>query len=323
MTHVRMITLTVALAALIWFAADQLDSGELSIEAEIRPAVPSGTPLAVRIADPPGGVVRLDLVGPNAAIGALRGRLLGNRLTVEWTVDPTMAPGTHELAVLRIVANDEALLPFAVQSARPSSIQVVVDRYLTRQIPIELNPGLFKLAGEARIDPPTAVVRALESQWDAYGDRPLELSIEKDLQGQPEGTILDFVVPLPAQLGGQPASIQPKSVRVAVTLTERKARKTLRPVAIKFAISADLTQRYAVELSDSGVGTIEVEVVGPADVVNPLEAQDILGVIEVKSEHAALAGKDLRAEPKFLLPEGVRLASTPPAVEFRLVPARP
>jgi len=323
MAQLRMLLLTAVLAGLIWFAADQLDSSEFTVEAEIRPVVPASAPLAVRIEEPAGGLVKLEIRGRNAALNSLRGEMAGNRLPIRWMAEETLSPGEHQLDVLHLVAGDKLLLPFSVLSAKPARLRAVVDRYVTQDVPIQVNPGLFRLAGEARIEPAAATVRMLESHWRNLGDRSLELAIEKLLQGQPEGRLLTFEVPLPAQLAGQPASIQPKSAHVSVTLSERNVRRTLAPVVIKFAMSVDMSARFGLELRDAGAGTTDIQVIGPAERVATLEPQDILGVIEVNSEDAAATDKFLLRTPHFLLPEGVRLGGEPEPVEFRLIPVAP
>jgi hypothetical protein len=148
---------------------------------------------------------------------------------------------------------------------------------------LTVNTGLYKLAGDAQIEPATATVRMLESDWHAADGSSVSLNIEPQLKDLPEGTLQHLEIPLPTELGGRPATFTPKSATVALTLLQRDMRKSLSPVVVKFAVSPDVANRYRIELRDEGEGTTEVEVVGQ-------------------------------------LPSGVRIANEPPFIEFRLVP---
>lgn len=320
MATVRMILLTAVLSCLIWVVADQLDTGKITVEAVIKPAVPSGSDLAVTIVEPSNAGVRLDIRGPNAALATLRADAPGARLTIRWDVDETMGVGEHTLSVASIAADDPVLRSLSVDSSKPAEIKANVDRYVTHVIRLGVNSGLYKLAGEAQIEPATVAVRMLESDWLAVGASSLSLNIEPQLKDLPEGTLETLEIPLPTELGGRPAAYTPRSATVALTLVQRDMRKSLSPVVVKFAVSPDVANRYRIELRDDAEGTTDVEVIGPAERVGPLRPQDIFGVIEVTREDAA-AGQFVRHRPEiYQLPAGVRIAGEPPFIEFRLVP---
>lgn len=318
MANLRMILLTAVLSCLIWVVADRLDTGQITVDAVIKPVVPAGSNLSVKVVEPSDARVRLEIRGPNATLSRLRGDLPGGRLSIRWEVDETTGVGEHTVDVASIAAKDQALRAFGVAAASPAAVIATVDHVVSRSVRLAVNTGLYKLTGDAQIEPATATVRMLESDWRAVDGSTVSLNIETQLKDLPEGTLLNLEVPLPVEIGGRPASFTPKRASVALTLLQREVRKSLSPVVVKFAISPE-TSRYRIELRDEGAATTEVEVIGPADRVEPLQPQDIYGVIEVTREDAAAGQFVLRAPEFFELPPGVRVASEPPLIEFRLI----
>lgn len=324
-TQLKLILTTCLLTSLVWVFADLADRREATISVQLRLVPELHSDLVAKFIDPESGRFSVRIRGTNRALQSMGASGTESPLIVDWPLpaDYPVGPGTHQ--VPRILTASPYFAGVVVTDAYPAQANILVDRYVLRELPIRVREGAYAFAAQPQIDPPSVTVRIRESAWKELSveARQLQLSLDNYLRRQPEGRLLSFEVALPTQLAGHPVTADPPAVDVNLTLQERTSERRIAPVVVKFAVASELWGSYRPELRDPSMERLEIVVVGSEDALAQLAAQDVLGIIDVTSDDVAPQGEFRFKTPVFILPPGIRLKGEPPQVEFMLRPVRP
>ena len=323
MQHIQLIASTVVLTLLIWVAADQSLTDSAEIHITVVPVIREGTAMLVDLADPDDGDLTVRVVGPRKRLDDL-GRFS----------DPIQLPidvaetGEHRIELRqRLAALREPFVGLTIDSVSPSTLRVIVDRYVNQSVPVELEQGSLGLEEVLRVEPATVTVRIRERHWREIAARSptfLIPSIEARLRGRPEGELIEEGVFLDSTLLGKPVDPTPNRVLVRGKLLRQLATESLPAVNVGFFFTRpQLFNDYMLDFPDPDIVlTQTITVRGPRDSLDRLLRGDprVVGIIMVTRDDIA-AGEEFRTVvPTFHLPPEVELVDRPAPVEFRLLP---
>ena len=322
MQHIQLIVSTVVLTLLIWVAADQSLTDSAEIHITVVPVIREGTAMLVDLAHPDDGDLTVRVVGPRKRLDDL-GRFS----------DPIPLPieasetGEHVVNLRRRLAElREPFVGLTIDSVTPSTLRVVVDRYVTQAVPVELEQGSLGLEEVLRVEPATVTVRIRERHWQEIAGRSPKFvipSIEARLRGRPEGERIEESVFLDSTLLGKPVDPEPNRVLVRGKLLRQLATVSLKAVNVGFfATRPQLWNDYRLDFPDPDIVlTQTITVRGPRDALDRLLRGDprVEGIIMVTGADTA-GGEEFRTVvPTFHLPPEVELVDRPAPVEFRLL----
>ena len=282
-----------------------------------------GTAKLVDLANPGDGDLTVRVVGPRKRLDDL------GRYTAPIPL-PIEVSETGEQSVDLRQRLTELREPFAgltIDSVTPSMLRVVVDRYMTQSVPVELEQGSLGLEEVLRVEPATVTVRIRERHWQeiaARGPKFLIPSIEARLRGRPEGELIEESVFLESTLLGKPVDPTPNPVLVRGKLLRQLATVSLKAVNVGFfATRPQLWNDYKLDFPDPDIVlTQTITVRGPRDVLDGLLRGDprVEGIIVVTGDDTAGSEEFRTVVPTFHLPPEVELVDRPAPVEFRLLP---
>lgn len=319
----KLILTSAVLAAMIWWFADQADRTEATIAVQARLLTDPDGEVVARFDGPTHLRLNVSVRGTNKAIRSLVASGSGGVVEIDWVVPPDAPLGQTTQETYSVMKAAPRFNGVTILSVHPRRATIIVDHYVTHELPLRIAEGASVFSGEPRLDPPAARVRILESNWARVpvDARRISLNLDDYLSGQPQGRLLNFDVAPPVLLAGQPITVEPETINVKLTLRERSAQRTIAPVVVKFAVAGDLWGNYLPELKDPSVQRLEITVVGPDEALDRISAKDILGIIDVTSDDVSPDREYRLKRPVFILPPGIRLKEEPPLVEFRLRPA--
>jgi len=321
--HVQLIASTAVLTLLIWVAADQSLTDSAEIHITVVPVAREGTSMLVDLADPDDADLTVRIVGPRKRLDDL-GRFSDPiRLPIE--VSET---GEHVVNLRQRLAElREPFVGLTIDSVSPSTLRVVVDRYVTQSVPVELEQGSLGLEEVLRVEPATVTVKIRQRRWQEIAGRNPKFvipSIEARLRGRPEGELIEESVFLDSTLLGKPVEPMPNRVLVRGKLQRQLATVSLPAVNVGFFFTRpQLFNDYMLDFPDPDIVlTQTITVRGPLDVLDRLLRGDprVEGIIMVTGDDTAGGDEFRTVVPTFHLPPEVELVDRPAPVEFRLLP---
>ena len=316
----KLISVTVILSGLIWWFADQADRTEATIAVGVRLVSDEQSGLVARFPDRDRLRLMVSIRGTRKTIQALSASGSSEAVEIKWHLPTDAQLGIGSYKTQPAVVTARQFNGVTVLSVHPQEVDISVDRFDIHEVPIRVDAGSHLFTGEPTLDPPSATVRILQSNWQRIpmDSRHLVLDLEDDLSGKVEERLLSFDIALPLQLAGHPISVQPESVKIKLTLREQASERQIAPVVVKFAVASELWGDYLPQLKDPTVLRLEITVVGSEEALERISPQDVLGIIDVTSDDISQTGEFRLKRPVFLLPPGIRLKTEPPLIEFRL-----
>lgn len=279
--------------------------------------------MLVDLADPDDADLTVRIVGPRKRLDDL-GRFSDPiRLPIE--VSET---GEHVVNLRQRLAElREPFVGLTIDSVSPSTLRVVVDRYVTHSVPVELEQGSLGLEEVLRVEPATVTVKIRQRHWQEIAGRNPKFvipSIEARLRGRPEGELIEESVFLDSTLLGKPVVPEPNRVLVRGKLLRQLATESLPAVNVGFFFTRpQLFNDYMLDFPDPDIVlTQTITVRGPRDSLDRLLRGDprVVGIIMVTRDDIATGDEFRTVVPTFHLPPEVELVDRPAPVEFRLLP---
>lgn len=285
--------------------------------------------MVVTLLRPAEGVILADLSGPRSQLDAARQQLggTGGIQEVGIVVDK-LVKGLREIPTAAALENDPlfTLRGIRVSNCQPAVLQVYVDEYEDRELPVAAPPSFTNLVAAPIFEPATVKVRAPKRAWEkAPIEGPLQalanLASIADLATPREHKIPAVRVFVPGLSDEPNVSITPATVKA--TLEVRQPDRQLRlPSMVVFPSGpAFLLKQYRVACPDV---INNVNVVGPPDKIAMLERPDYpkpWALLEVSRDDATGAFRKKRL--RFMdLPDLVQVMpeDAQREVEFKLVP---
>jgi hypothetical protein len=209
----------------------------------------------------------------------------------------------------------------------PAAIPIWLDSVATRELPVELDAAGGVIADQA-LTPQLVKVTAATSVWkaaDEMGIEPVIRTERQDLSQIPAGQSKTFTARLIAALDGHRVSLDPESVSVALTVSQRTDTRT---------ISVDVTRMEPVAWAAENVWVeyefvrnpqsdwrVEIVVTGPKKDLDQLQGADVRAFVELTEDDKRPVESWLDRPIKVHLPDGLqlRLVGDPPTVQFKLV----
>ncbi|MCB9850859.1 MAG: hypothetical protein H6817_09165 [Phycisphaerales bacterium] len=329
MQQLRLVSLSAVLALLIWVVADYSLTDTAKLQLRLEPNAASHD-MRVIVDD-------LTLLNCEAVVTGKRAVV--NALRVKQPILATISVGVRSsgntqldlVESLRHTSGD--LAQVIVQEVDPPTLPVRVDRDKTVMMPLEVRPGSLEYEGpivvkttdtRVPISEVTVTISELEYEQLAPEDRRVVLNLDNLLGTSQRGVPSEDIVPLPNIVGGYTVHLNPDAVLIEYQLAEQLQEMTISAVPIKIEASPDIFNSYRVEVRDAGtILTQPVTIRARAEVLDRVRNDDdyrITGVIELTAADKDTSGQYREFTPRFNLPPGVKLASAPEPIEFRLVP---
>lgn len=327
--QVRLLGMTTLLSAMIWLLADYSLTDTAAVQVRIELPAPGPGRMRLTRVDPTLTIVEAQVSGKKAIISQLRAR---EPISVRLRISDRAAGRYHLNLLDEIKSQESELSNVFVQAINPETMEVNVDRDITRSMPIQIQS-----AGTLEYEtPPRTEVSEVQVTMSELAYRELEakdptalrvlLDPDEYLRTAPRGVLMTDIVPLKSVVGGYQVQLDPDSVILRFKLQERLKEMTLSAVPIKIEASLDLFNNYEVEVRGAGpVLTQPITIKGPPEVIERVESGDIRihGAIALTAADKADPGTYRYRTPRFILPEDVELVGEPADVELRLVLRKP
>src|SRR5688572_30356625 len=328
----------VPLTVLIWVYAEREQLiPEQSVPIPIN--VTSGDPSrVVTLLHPPDKMILADLEGPRSRIDAVRNEFSrsGGVQSLDILLDRLqLSPGKHELRTASLVASQPMFDTngIAVTNCQPPMLHVMVDEYVTREVPIEPHPSVTNLVGKPIFEPPKVKIRAPSSDFVRAGD----VKVYADLGAVPElanpGSHAGLAVPVYTDaLTGPNVSLAPGNVKATVEVRQADETYVMPFMAVWPVMPMAWQKEYRVEGAPDTIPTVTVK--GPPDKIALLKramenpgAVTFYAVLEIQGEDRPAEGQSVgpvrsrQLNFEAGLPDGVRVSpeDAQRTVDFKLV----
>lgn len=331
---IRTFVTVVVLTLLIWFYADQASTQSKDVVVWLNLRPPGSAKW--RFADPNSERVRvaMTLSGPAGSLSEIQESLEEDRLRLAYVIEADPPSGPYRVELLNKLDSLEEIQRrgLSVRNVTPPVVIVLVDRFVTKELPVVAQADTFKIVQTTTVAPPTVKVTMPESQIDKPEQTEIVANIEaldahrarileylRDSGAKPGEGIGLHDVPLVRPPG---AILDHERVFVKAVIERREQSKLLRSVYVRFDVSADQWHKYNLEVKDSAALALEVKVRGPSDLVASLTPQDVRAIVAIETGDAIKTEGWLTRTVNFVLPPGVVLDQAAPQIQFRLVHGR-
>ncbi len=327
MSLIRFWAMTVGMTILVWFAADQsvTRSVQVQMPIDIRPAVVDSMKITVDEASR--GPVELEFRGPNRAISEFR--------EIKDTLRPRIEiaerdSGKYQLDLVEELRKHMDRFPdgLAVVKATPPTVSIAVDRFVSRDVRLEIDAGDLELTSFELV-PDVVVATVPQQQFDALppAERVITIGVESMLANVIEGETSRHDIAVPLTIGSFSAhAVRPQKVTFTARLFRRTKTVSIKTVPVGVMYSAiNLTEnRVHFSDQDDALVTVELRISGPVDKIEDIE-RDPIGYIDAyiritreDIERNLKPGESIPKTPVIRLPEGIELVQLPDDINIQL-----
>lgn len=320
------------ITALIWLYAESENLREDTVYADIEFVAPAGRQLLI---DPrqPQGAVLVTVRGPTTQMARLTREEGEDPIQLELVDDPTAETPMREVDLFEELKKHPRYLSLGIQVTEvvPRRVNVRVERYATRELPVEAPaPGEFQFTETPIVDPAQATIRMPASLMSAIPDdaRIVAKLEPKDLaqrQVNIQHVIVNVPLLLPGAQGIDRSAISPTAATVTLTISQKTKQTAPMSLPIKINVSISELQRYDVQLVDQSDPWIRnVVLSGPNELIDQInDANKTIKVwAELRLDTDDLdkaAGKESASANVYLnVPPGILPAEPPAAIKYRV-----
>jgi hypothetical protein len=274
---IKNILLVTLVTVLIWIYAESESLRAEDLAATVAFASPPGSSRAVWIVDSPGRPtmeLKLRLEGATAAIDALR-RQLHTTIPLTPGAELPKDPGQHSIDLRTTLRASPVFAQSGVTIAEvsPTTITVLVDELVTRQVPVRIELPLgTETAGPPEVQPELASITLPATLLPALADLPVLAAPDRAaLTALTPGRLeripgVPLQVPIPIR--DQPyVTVEPRSATVTVTLRDQSDFEVLATVPVQIRISPVAYAEWDVEIPQDARFLRDVRVDGPRDLI--------------------------------------------------------
>ncbi len=331
MEQVKLLSMTVILAVLIWASADSLVNEAVSIPASFEPVPAAGSNMLITT-QPTSEVYELQISGPRKAVEDVQALapLQVRFNVVEQPTGPTVLHLDRATLKRQMAEKWNEFRKLTVVSVVPETLPVLIDHWITEDVDVVVKRLGLAYEVEPQLQRTTVKVRMRETrlrEWPA--GQPLQIDITADaerlLRDQPAGQSLTIPVTLDARAFGPEAELTPSTIEVTATLKAQRRTARIPTIPILVAVSfANLEKSYRPVGRDGAslsLVTQTISVTGPTDAVTRLErgTTRAYGIIQLKEDDLQQLDTLKLITPEYHLPQGIELAEEPPPIEFKLI----
>jgi hypothetical protein len=271
---------------LIWAFAEGESLQTKRTEAEVDFSTPSSETYAVRLADGEdwGGSVELIVEGAASSLDGLESVLRRALVLSPGMAGVPRESGEHTVNLREVLRAHDEFRSRGVQvlSAEPLTVRVVVDELTTVTVPIRIEAPVEELDGapqlvgvtEAEVRLPARLAAALPAgaviiaRVRSEDLAPLQEGVGSTIQVRPE--------PDAAMEGARFLEISPSQVSVQLTVRSKTESITLRTVAVDLRLPSGELGKWDVQIPLEEQSLIDVRVTGPSDLIEQIEAQQLV-----------------------------------------------
>jgi hypothetical protein len=301
------------LTVLIWVYAES----EEQVRDEGQPInieIVTNNPNKIAIVDRDENVIICDLEGPQANIDRFKATLsTGAPIPIE--IDADQKNGQERIPILDSLQKSPRFKEagITVVKCNPVVLTATVDDLVRdRQVPVR-PPGDIPNLQTVSFDPPTIKVSGPKSVVDHLGQVIADMASMKELYLPGTHTLDDIAL---ISDPSQHLTYDLNQVKVTITVAETDVRGTI-SVPIWQAYAPNINQQYSISLNGRTF-TPKFDVIGPPDQIEKLKNGEVTpqphALLEISSENV----NDTNPVPVEIenLPDGVRVAGSPPEVSF-------
>jgi hypothetical protein len=247
-------------------------------------------------------------------------------------VDDPSAAGEQQRINLRQRLARSAIgdIGATIEDTEPSAVPVRVERLETLTLPIRVQtpPGL-ELAGPPKVEPLEVGVKMPASDtWRLRNAHIVAPVSESQLEHLQPGASYTFEVglQLPNWVDRRQIShlnYEPSTAEVTVSLESRTASVTLTDVPIHLSAPWEVLRRHHVELPADRTTLDQLELSGPADIIEQIRAGEEPVWAEVQLSQDQLQAGVEQAPLRVRAPAEVEVLSEPGPVQLRIEPRSP
>lgn len=311
--------LVVPLTLLIWVWAEReqtVESVEMQFIVDVRSVDPTKVMSIVRDGSN-SGAVAVALSGPRAGLDAIKDAVKdnssANRLTLDINeaIEPSAEPFTLAIGSR---LNQQKIFEangVTVKSTTPSTVEVLVDRVVEKELPVKLPPELASRVESAEFVPKSIRVRGPErvmADLEAKGKLVAEIELNNQSQIMSAKPGVDILLEKERirPIGVAGVNFEVSQITGGKLHMSQEERGVIRSMAVYVAKPAGFEGQDIVSVTPT---IANVPVIGPIDVLRKLEADEIqprpIAVLTISREDR---GKTQERLPTFQqLPAGVRV----------------
>jgi YbbR domain-containing protein len=269
--HIEDYAIVTLITLLIWLYAESrtLETyGPVPFVLELQP---TGDDLV--ITEPTAPKVSVEFTGANSAISRLKANLSGGKLKVPLQL---LEPGNHTVPLTELLRQAEKLADASVNitGVSPSTIDVTIARLVTREADVVWQPEGLQLQDGYKSNPATVQITLPEDRLAevmADGIVSLQLRPREDVKTTKKASV-EVKVPadvmLPPLLQGHPyVKLTPPEVELSFIIEKKEEAYTVPSVPVFFTGPPGELREFAVDIHEDDRLLKDVEVVGPADLV--------------------------------------------------------
>jgi hypothetical protein len=333
MEQVKLLSMTVVLAVLVWTAADSLVNEAVSIGVTFE-VVPSAAtpPSMIEIIEPEGGSFELEISGPRRIVEDVQSQApLRARLRIpDRPTGSDVVPLSKEYLKSELADQFNEFGRLTVVAVDPPELGISVDHLVSRDVEIRLERLTLPYEVPPQLERASTTVRMRESRYREMAPQggPLQLDISADVDRQfrehPAGQRLAIPLSLDPSSFGTDAEFDPGTVEVAGKVKAQRSTAEVTAVPVLLAVSfANLEKSYrpiARDGSPMDIVAPTITVTGPTEDVARLRRGDTraYGIIRLREVDLEELGATKLMIPEYHLPPRLELAEPPQPVEFKL-----
>lgn len=335
MEQVKLLSMTAVLTVLIWAGADSLVNEAISVRVSFEP-VPVADPNVLIEVDPvaKSQPFEVQLAGPRRIVEDVQDRStpLVVRLQIGDLPSGASAISLDKDMVERAISEQwHEFRKLTILSIQPSTLPVIVDRMVTKDVEITLRRLALAYDDEPQLKRTVTTVRMRESRYNELapsGQRPqidIAADVERLLRSKSPGRSATILVTLDSSPFGSDARFTPDTIEVTATVKADRDTAEIPTVPIKPVVSfANLGKAYRAISRDGtplSLVTHTIRVTGSTDDVAALLHGETraYGFIQLKEADLAELGVFKAWTPEFHLPPNIELAEQPDSIEFKLI----
>lgn len=276
------------------------------------------------------GQIVVTVEGPRGGMNELSDRLSRTPLQIQVQPDPTGQNLEQTIDLKQQLREHDVFrkLGFRLEKVDPPNLNVRVETYITRTLPIAVRTdGDVKISvprvepAEAKIEVPISYAAAVDNE-SARIDAALQLDGVPLNQEQTVEVSLSFSDVVPAA----EVTITPNAATVTVTVerAERDSKELKLPVEIRLPVAE--MPKYAFELLNPDETVVSVSFTGPHDIIDQIE-EDIdarkklvKAFVQLKADKLAQAagGEEIPGQVEFDLAPNLITRDIPPPIRIKI-----
>ncbi len=278
--------LVVPLTLLIWVWAEReqtVPSEDRQFIIDVRSFDPTKV-MSIQRDGTASEAVTVTLSGPRAGLDAIKKAVddspAANRLTIDITesIEPSVEPFTisigSRLNQQKMFENNGV----TVKSVSPSTVSVIVDRVVERELEVKLPPEMAGRVESAEFQPKTVRVRGPEraiNELELAGKLKAEIELGNQSQIMSARPGIDILLEKSRirPIGGLGVSLDTPQIASGRLRMSQEERGVIRSMAVLVAKPAGYEGQWSVVVSTPTL--TNVPIIGPIDILRKLEANEI------------------------------------------------